>query len=126
MKIKKLSFDSHIHKEIKISSNLNTFTENDDKIISLGKGFYFHFKTEQLFCDNVEIDFTKTELRLFKLLVINLNNITKIDEIANLIWRNKFFSRTSLRAYIKKIRDKTHPNLIVTKSNIGYKLVNNI
>ncbi len=51
MKIKKLSFDSHIHKEIKISSNPNTFTENDDEIISLGKGFYFHLKTEQLFCD---------------------------------------------------------------------------
>ncbi len=75
---------------------------------------------------NVEINFTKIELQLFKLLVSNLNNITKIEDIAELIWRKKNFSRISLRAYIKKIRDKTYSNLIVNKSNIGYKIVGNV
>lgn len=34
-------------------------------------------------------------------------------------------TRFSLRNYIKQIRDKTYPELILNISNVGYKLVVN-
>lgn len=105
------------------NNNLNPMNQNEE-IILLRKGFHFNLKTEKLFCNNLEINLTKTELRLFKLLITNLNNITKIEDIAELVWKKKNFSRSLLRAYIKKIRDKLYPSLIVTKSNVGYKIVN--
>lgn len=105
------------------NKNLNPMNQNEE-IILLRKGFYFNLKTEKLFCNNLEINLTKTELQLFKLLITNLNNITKIEDIAELVWKKKNFSRSLLRAYIKKIRDKLYPSLIVTKSNVGYKIIN--
>jgi DNA-binding response OmpR family regulator len=107
------------------SYDLNSLEKKDKDIVVLEIGFYFDLKKEKLFLNNNEIHLTLKEYKLFKLLIKNLNNITKIEDIELLVWEKRKFTRSSLRSYVNRLRNKIYPELIMNKSNIGYKMVGN-
>ena len=84
------------------------------------KGLCFDISKNVLFKDNKNIPLTKMENKLLMLLINNINNVVKYDEIADNVWEGKNFSIFSLRNIVQNIRTKTSDNFIKNSSNNGY------
>lgn len=93
---------------------------NQNRKIEFEKGFYFDVSRDELFCDRKVIKLTKTEKSLVKLLIERKNQLVTYETIERIVWKNKNFSKYSLRNIIKHIREKTHNSLIKNSSNRGY------
>ncbi len=131
----KLEINIDISKELKekISDRLNRnnldldsyllelIIKDMDSRIYFEKNFSFDYESKKLYIENEEILLKPYEYKVLKLLVDNKNEIVKIDDFQSL-WK-KEMTRFSLRNYIKQLRDKTYPELIMNISNVGYKLI---
>ncbi len=131
----KLKINIDISKELKekISDRLNRnnldldsyllelIIKDMDSRIYFEKNFSFDYESKKLYIENEEILLKPYEYKVLKLLVDNKNEIVKIDDFQSL-WK-KEMTRFSLRNYIKQLRDKTYPELIMNISNVGYKLI---
>jgi two-component system, OmpR family, response regulator MprA len=91
-----------------------------NKKIQFENGFYFDITRELLFQNKKIIKLTKTERKLIKLLVENINQLVTYEEISEIVWYGKNFSIYSLRNVIKHIREKTDESFIKNSSNRGY------
>lgn len=65
---------------------------------------------------------TKSEGELLHLLVLNINQTIDYLTIENYVWKDKSMSIQSLRVCIKKIRNKTYPEIIENISGYGYRV----
>ena len=111
-------------RNINLDSYLLELIQKDiDSKIYFNKDLSFDYASRKLYIRNEEIFFFFFDYKVLKLLVDNKNEIVKIEDFQSL-WE-KEMTRFSLRNYIKQIRDKTYPELIVNSSNVGYKLIIN-
>ena len=111
-------------RNINLDSYLLELIQKDiDSKIYFNKDLSFDYASRKLYIRNEEIFFFFFDYKVLKLLVDNKNEIVKIEDFQSL-WE-KEMTRFSLRNYIKQIRDKTYPELILNISNVGYKLVVN-
>ena len=111
-------------RNINLDSYLLELIQKDiDSKIYFNKDLSFDYASRKLYIRNEEIFLKPYEYKVLKLLVDNKNEIVKIEDFQSL-WE-KEMTRFSLRNYIKQIRDKTYPELIVNSSNVGYKLIIN-
>ena len=102
---------------------LELIQKDIDSKIYFNKDLSFDYASRKLYIENEEIFLKPYEYKVLKLLVDNKNEIVKIEDFQSL-WE-KEMTRFSLRNYIKQLRDKTYPELIVNSSNVGYKLIVN-
>lgn len=92
----------------------------NSKVLLL-KGFIYEKNNKSLKDEeNKIINFTKTEKKLFDLLISNINNVVSFSIIENYVWENKSMSSEALRMCIKKIRAKTYNNIIINVQGCGY------
>ena len=111
-------------RNINLDSYLLELIQKDiDSKIYFNKDLSFDYASRKLYIRNEEIFLKPYEYKVLKLLVDNKNEIVKIEDFQSL-WE-KEMTRFSLRNYIKQIRDKTYPELILNISNVGYKLIIN-
>ena len=111
-------------RNINLESYISELIKKDiDSKIYFNKDLSFDYVSRKLYIGNEEIFLKPYEYKVLKLLVDNKNEIVKIEDFQTL-WE-KEMTRFSLRNYIKQIRDKTYPELIVNSSNVGYKLIVN-
>ena len=111
-------------RNINLDSYLLELIKKDiDTRIYFNEDFSFDYASRKLYIGNEEIFLKPYEYKVLKLLVDNKNEIVKIEDFQSL-WE-KEMTRFTLRNYIKQIRDKTYPKLIVNSSNVGYKLIIN-
>jgi DNA-binding response OmpR family regulator len=111
-------------RNINLESYISELIKKDiDTRIYFNKDFSFDYASRKLCIGNEEIFLKPYEYKVLKLLVDNKNEIVRIEDFQSL-WE-KEMTRFSLRNYIKQIRDKTYPELIVNSSNVGYKLIVN-
>ena len=111
-------------RNINLDSYLLELIQKDiDSKIYFNKDLSFDYASRKLYIGNEEIFLKPYEYKVLKLLVDNKNEIVKIEDFQSL-WE-KEMTRFSLRNYIKQIRDKTYPELILNISNVGYKLIVN-
>ena len=90
-------------------------------IIVLAKAYRFDTKLKQLFLNTQEISLTEKELKLIELLCKNRHCLLTFEEIIEDMWDNKAPHQT-LRSLIYRVRQKTHPEFIVSVSKRGYKI----
>ena len=83
-------------------------------------GYYFDITREELFHGKKIIKLTRTEKKLINLLAKNPNSLVTYEDIANVVWKGKVFSKYSLRNVINHIREKTDDTFIRNYSNRGY------
>lgn len=95
--------------------------KSDDDSVTLAKAYTFNTKLKQLFLHTYEIALTEKELELIELLCKNSHCILSFREIIEEIWDTKTPHQT-LRSLIYRIRQKTHPEFIVSVSKRGYKI----
>ena len=111
-------------RNINLDSYLLELIQKDiDSKIYFNKDLSFDYASRKLCIGNEEIFLKPYEYKVLKLLVDNKNEIVKIEDFQSL-WE-KEMTRFTLRNYIKQIRDKTYPELILNISNVGYKLIVN-
>lgn len=90
--------------------------------IELCHGFSYHLDDHSLWCDTMQIPLTNYEAKLLFLLVKNRGNFISTDLIHAYVWEDKIVGDNDIRMLIKKLRDKTDKDLIVTAKGIGYKI----
>ena len=91
-----------------------------NKKVEFENGYYFDISRDELFYNKKPVKLTKTEKSLVKLLVERKNQLVTYETIQSIVWKNKNFSKYSLRNIVKHIREKTDNSLIKNSSNRGY------
>jgi two-component system response regulator VicR len=82
--------------------------------------------TGQLLHNGQEIALTITESRLLSHLMRNAGHVVTHSSLAEAVWGNDYPGATdSLKVHIRRLREKieadpSHPQLILTKSGVGY------
>lgn len=97
----------------------------EDDFSSFGS-FQFYPEQNKLVKQSFEIGLSKKECELLAILVENLNQVVKRDELSKKVWEdNGVFVGRSLDTYISKLRKKLKEDETVNLTNIhgvGYKL----
>jgi len=97
----------------------------------LGKGFYYDLESNRLFNKKHEVVLlSKLENSILKYLILvqneDENRKVSAEELYDKCWdRRKEFSIFTVRNFIKRIRDKTHYDIINNTSNVGYSIYPN-
>ena len=92
-----------------------------DKVF-LNEGFYYDAYRTRFYKDDTEIELTKFEFNVLKLLVENPTKIISYDEIKEKVWKEKPMSIFTMRNVVNKIRKKTYHGIIKNNSSKGYQI----
>lgn len=90
--------------------------------IHLNETFHYDCNVKELYQDNQPIKLTKTEKKLFNLLISNIDRIIDFTTIESFVWEDKDMTVEALRMCIKKIRAKTYANIIENVQGCGYRI----
>jgi two-component system KDP operon response regulator KdpE/two-component system response regulator VicR len=97
---------------------------NED--LSIGYGpLRFGKSIRDIICKDKEINVTLTEGRILHKLIARRGKVVTPDEIAKLIWGERFYSAINVKSYIHRIRQKIeddpgNPSLIINEPGVGY------
>lgn len=98
----------------------NCFSSNKN-IIKLNK-YNFDIQKNILYTSDETIDLTQKEMEVISFLIQNRGIYVSIESLHENIWANKDVQYADIRMCIKRIRNKTDKNFIVTKRFVGYKI----
>lgn len=119
-------FDSQqlINTMIKVTSHLQHQHHHEDcTMIRLMEDITFDIKTKALHVKGSLQELTEKEELLLTLLAKNINNFVGNEQITQEIWHSSDVNSSTLRALIKRVRDKLcYDDSIVNLTNRGYKL----
>lgn len=93
-----------------------------NNIISLFDNFAFDIQKNILYKKQIPIDLTQKESEVISFLIQNRGFYVSIESLHENIWNNKDIQYADIRMCIKRIRDKTDKNFIITKRFVGYKI----
>ena len=93
----------------------------NDEMIELGHGITFNYTKQVIINNQEEVSLNKKERLLLNFLIKNKNRTLSYEEIEYHVW-NDSVSMEALKSLIKDLRRKTHKEIIVNVSKIGYKL----
>lgn len=111
---------------LRIDATLKRYKNNDCYELC---GFSIDKKTNQIFFDNKEIEFTKIEAEIFTLLLSNPNKIISREEILNQTSLKDDTRNRTIDMHLSNIRfkiddDPKEPRFIKSVWGIGYKFIN--
>jgi DNA-binding response OmpR family regulator len=105
----------HAHQNVEVSDNL-------DEVV-LHEGVVFHWGEKTLHVSGKEEELTPKEEVLLALLVKRANTFVRNEQIAQEVWQSDEVNNSTLRALVKRLRDKLgYENSIINLKNRGYKL----
>ncbi len=116
-KLLKVSSYNKLTKEDFVKLIVNKNLENN---IYLEQGYVYDLDKKVLMYENNLIYLNNLEEQLFEYLIKNIDRYVSSNEIIENVVKSKPMSIFAMRNQIKKIRDKTHKDLIIVKSNVGY------
>jgi len=93
-----------------------------NKKLFISKNFYFDYRTELFYNENIVLEMTKKELLFLMLLVKNRDKIVTYAQIEHEVWEDEPMSLNSLRTNIGFLRKKIPFNAVENISNMGYRL----
>ena len=130
-----LSIKLNIDKDLKNKINTMVLTNKEQNLESyilklidrdinskvyFEKGFYFDYYRDKLLHEDKEIELTKTEYTIFRILLNTKNSIVTYEQIFNEI---ENISKSTLSIFVAKIKIKTYERLIKTVRNRGYLMI---
>lgn len=104
--------------------SLKTFSVTSNKLIHLKENYLWNHETGELLCKDMIVSLTKTEKKLFTLLVSRIDYVFSYDEIIENLWGDygDFSKVDSLKTLIKNLRKKLPKESVENVFGIGYKL----
>lgn len=98
----------------------NTQSNKDE--VNLSQGYTYSLLTSELFYYDSNIQLTKIESLLLRILVQNLGNIVSSESIKNYVWDNEEISPVTIRYWIYRLIKKFKSGMIVNARGEGYRL----
>ena len=111
---------SSYNKQTKESYAESIIKKDIENNVYLEYGYIYDLNKKVLMYNNNLIILTNIEEQLLEYLIRNMDKYISSDEIIQNIFKTKPMSIFAMRNVIKKLRDKTHKDLITVKSNIEY------
>ncbi len=96
-------------------------SKRTDKVF-LNEDFYYDAYRTRFYHNDNEVELTKFEFNVLKLLVENSTKIISYDEIKEKVWKDKPMSIFTMRNVVNKIRKKTYHGIIKNNSSKGYQI----
>lgn len=110
----------------RINATLRRYTNDNQDIIIL-KDIKIDMKKSKVFKNDIDMNFTALEYKIFLNLALNQNKVITRERILSDIWdiNNDYVNDNTLTVYIKRIREKiednpTYPKILKTVRGIGY------
>ena len=94
---------------------------NENKIL-LNNGYTYDFTQGKLFSQESSVAITPKEKNVLDYLITNLDQYVSTKKLWEDVWEEKMVTEADIRMCIKKIRDKTYAEFIVSKKGFGYKI----
>ncbi|MBV5278408.1 MAG: response regulator transcription factor [Campylobacteraceae bacterium] len=113
-----------INTMIKATLQINHLhTQQNNSIVILDQNTTYSPSTKALHVNNIAQELTVKEELLLALLVKHVNHFVRNEQIIQEVWQNDTINSSTLRALVKRIRDKLgYDNAIINLKNRGYKL----
>lgn len=110
-----------------IQSVLKRVNESPQSVILTYKELSLDVLKSKAINKHFEVELTKNELNILKLLIINKENITSREELMNELWQNdEFIDENTLNVNISRLRGKLGSiglgKYLLAKRGLGYKL----
>jgi len=91
-------------------------------VLHLGSGYYFNFREDKLYFNDMFLNLGDKELQLLKLLIHAKESVVTFQTIEDELWSEKAVSDSTMRTLIYRLRGKLEYKLIETVFNQGIKL----
>ena len=92
------------------------------EIIPLGKNYFFHMATKELFKEGEQITLGVKEMDLLALLIEKKNYTVTYEEMLFAIWSYEKIGESTLKNTVLRIRKKIYEDLIISVRNVGYRI----
>jgi len=119
---------SFLHKPFDIEQLYNSLLmasgklSTSDHFLKLGLDLIYDYRNKVLIKNNEIIHLTRSEKKLFEILVDNKGYMVSYEAIEGYVWYEKGATPDTIRMYINKLRSKTYYELIENVKGLGYKL----
>lgn len=91
--------------------------------VALQNNYTYDCQSKTLFNPiGAKVSLTKNEHELLHLLISNIDQVVDYFVIESYVWQDKSMSLEALRMCIKKIRNKTYPDIIENIAKTGYRI----
>jgi len=90
--------------------------------IDLGEGFTYHTVRKVLLQANKVVTLRRKEMQLLDFFISHSKRTIPYEELQYKVWTESSMTKDAIRAQIRNLRKKTHPQLIKNITAIGYKL----
>jgi DNA-binding response OmpR family regulator len=98
------------------------YFHSNEKEIDLGNEYIYKLEQKALFYKDDHVVFTPKEQELLDYLIMHLNEYISTKRLWEDVWQEKMVTEADIRMCIKKIRDKTEADFIISKKGFGYKI----
>jgi len=98
------------------------YFHTNSESIELQDGYSYQIKTQQIFFDNQAVLLTPKEKKVFNYLIKKIDEFVPTKLLWEDVWEQKMVTEADIRMCIKKIRNKTSNNIIISHKGLGYKI----
>ncbi|CAA6809550.1 MAG: Unknown protein [uncultured Sulfurovum sp.] len=106
---------NYLKKQTSLNTNTQAFT-------AINHNHQYYVQTQTLMKNEIPIELTKKESKIFFYLFKNLNQTVTIEYLNEYVWHNKHISPSTIRDTILRLRKKVPDLSIKTISGLGYTL----
>ncbi len=92
------------------------------KLVDLGKGFSYDHASKVLLKEGVVVSLRRKEMQLLEFFIDNAHRTLSYEALQYEVWSDSAMSKDALRAQIRNLRKKSHPQIVKNITAIGYRL----
>ncbi|MDO5046127.1 response regulator transcription factor [Campylobacter sp.] len=109
--------------KFRVNELIRKYHGTDDKnSLSIEGGFVFDFIKKQLKFEGNIIEISAKEIELIECLLYHKNSFVSLETLRGEVWGDKDVDPADVRMHVRKIRQKTKPDFIVSSRGLGYKI----
>jgi len=98
------------------------YLQSNDEYLSLNNEYRYDLTKGKLLHKEEVLALTPKETNVLNYLITNLGQYVSTKQLWEDVWEEKLVTKADIRMCIKKIRDKTYAEFIVSKKGFGYKI----
>ncbi|QKF91846.1 response regulator transcription factor [Campylobacter sp. CCUG 57310] len=109
--------------KFRVNELMRKYHGTDDKnLLAIESGFVFDFIKKQLKFESNVIDISAKEIMLIECLLYHKNSFVSLETLRAEVWGDKDVDPADVRMHVRKIRQKTKADFIVSSRGLGYKI----
>lgn len=90
--------------------------------VDLSQGYYYSLVRGELFYYELNVELTKKESLLLRILAQNIGNVVSLESIKSYVWDDEEISLVTIRYWIHTLMKKLKSGMIVNVRGEGYRL----